>query len=67
MRVAMRGTEPRMKIEGWVYQWTDRAIRLATGVRLVWLPQSLVEIDDRGVAGCTVTVPVWLARKKGLV
>lgn len=57
-------------IEGRIFAETDRAIMFSTtglSKDAEWLPKSQIEIDNRGPAGTTVTLPEWLAIEKGFV
>lgn len=55
------------QIEFYYYQIvarTDKAVLLDLGTEEVWLPLSLIEINqDEEI----VTMPVWLCKKKGLI
>ncbi len=43
---------------------TPAAYRFFDGSRTVWLPKSQCEWDDEDI---TMTMPRWLAEKKGLI
>ena len=45
---------------------TPRAYLINDGTKEVWVPKSQCELE-RGDKMDTVTLPVWLARDKGLV
>ena len=41
---------------------TEKAILFDAGDRMVWVPKSIIEINDKGVVSC----PIWFARKNGI-
>lgn len=43
---------------------TEHAFLIFDGGREAWVPKSLVERDARGG---TFAMPIWLAKKKGLI
>jgi hypothetical protein len=47
---------------------TPKAYLVNDGANDVWLPKSMVELDDSGGDdNAIVTMPEWLARDKGLI
>ena len=48
---------------------SQKAIRFYDGYRRVWLPRSQIEIEPHEDGGrlSVVTMPEWLALKKGLI
>jgi hypothetical protein len=59
-----RGRSNIIDIEGEIRgPGTDLAVQFYDGERTVWLPRSLIEINDDG----TVSMPEWLAKEKELI
>ena len=52
-----------IEIAGLVRHETDLAIFFDDGTKRVWLPKSMVEVNDDG----TVSLPEWLAEEKELI
>ena len=51
-------------IEGEIQGETERAWRFYDGKETVWLPKSLCEWDEDTKS---MTIPIWIAREKGLI
>ncbi len=58
------GREPELcDISGELRGETADALRIYDGAKTVWVPKSQVEDNGDG----TFTMPVWLAKEKGLI
>jgi len=57
------GRSDLVDIAGEVRHETDKGLLFFDGDRTIWLPKSLVEVNDDG----TVTMPEWLAMDKELL
>lgn len=55
-----------IEIECSVVAETEKAILIDDGGTKVWLPRSLIDIDNHGKSA-TVMLPEWLAKKHGLI
>ena len=58
----MANNDETISIEGKMVTETQMAWLVDCGSEEVWLPKSMVSLDDSG----SYTVPVWLAKKKVL-
>ena len=57
-------------IDVWIVAESGAAFKVHTGdpAKAVWVPKSQVEIEERGPDRfATLTIPEWLATKKGLI
>jgi hypothetical protein len=57
------GRSDLVDIDGDVRMEREKAILFYDGSREVWLPRSLVEINNDG----TITLPEWKAKEAGLI
>lgn len=58
-------TEPELvDIAGSILRDTDKAFHFNDGSKAVWLPKSQCEWDQDSE---TMTMPIWLAKEKGLI
>lgn len=64
-----RSTKPDLvDLQLLLLEETDEAILVFDGTRKVWLPRSLIEVEDAfNHAEVIVTLPEWLALKGGLI
>lgn len=46
---------------------TAAAYLINDGLKEVWLPKSLTEVNDEDPKNFSVTIPEWLAMEKGLI
>ena len=59
----MANNDETISVEGRMVTETSMAWLVDCGSEEVWLPKSMVSLDESG----NYIVPVWLAKKKGLV
>lgn len=57
---------PEVTLTGQIKRETDMAILLVWREKEIWLPKSLIAVVH-GVNRVRVTLPTWLATKKGLL
>ena len=49
---------------------TDKAVLVSDDgnkMHAVWLPKSQIEIEDKGKGVLEITLPIWIAKEKGLI
>jgi hypothetical protein len=61
------GEMERVQVTCTIKQETQRAILIDNGDQECWLPKSVVEVDRLGDESAIVSVPKWLASRKGLI
>jgi hypothetical protein len=58
---------PPIRLSGNIKRQTGKAILFVYDEQEMWLPKSVVDIDNLGEGSAVVSIPEWLAIRHGLV
>jgi hypothetical protein len=58
---------PPIRLSGTIKHETAKAILFSCDGQEMWLPKSVVEIDNLGEGAAVVAIPEWLASRHGLL
>jgi hypothetical protein len=58
---------PPIRLSGTIKRETGKAILFVCDGQEMWLPKSVVEADNLGEGAAVVSIPEWLASRRGLV